>query len=199
MFKLLVLLNFSIFLATKCLTLNDEPCLFGPTLIAMNPNVLKYYPLMISLNKYTGSCNVLPPNMCVPKEPKHIHVKAFNMTTNKDKAKAVIEHISGDCKCKFNSATCNSEQKCNNKTCQHECKNYRKCKENYHWNRSRCTFENAKYLKSVADTSVTKCHEIVIVMDNLSPRKTNTIARYVTNTVSINFHSKIVIFYVYFY
>ena len=199
MFNLLVLLNFSIFLATKCLTLNDEPCLFGPTFIAMNPNVLKYCPLMISLSKCTESCNVLSPNMCVSKEPKHIHVKAFNMTTNKDKAKAVIEYISSDCKCKFNSATCNSEQKCNNKTCQYECKNYRKCKENYHWNRSKCTFENTKYLKSVADTSVTKCHETVIVMDNLSPRKTNTIARYVTNTVSINFRSKNVIFYVHFY
>ena len=56
-----------------------------------------------------------------------------------------------------------------------------------------------KYLKSVADTSMTKCNEIVTVMDNLSPKKTNTIARYFTNTVSINFHSKIVIFYVQFY
>ena len=30
--------------------------------------------------------------------------------------------ISGYCKCKFNSTTCNSNQKWNNKTCQYECK-----------------------------------------------------------------------------
>ena len=51
------------------------------TLINMNPNELKYYPFMISLNKYTGSCNVLSPKICVPKESKGIDVKAFNMIT----------------------------------------------------------------------------------------------------------------------
>ena len=51
------------------------------TLINMNPNELKYYPFMISLNKYTGSCNVLSPKICVPKESKDIDVKAFNMIT----------------------------------------------------------------------------------------------------------------------
>ena len=35
---------------TKCLFLNDEPCMVRPILIAMNPVELKYYPFMISLN-----------------------------------------------------------------------------------------------------------------------------------------------------
>ena len=51
------------------------------------------------------------------------------MITNKDEAKAMIEHIACDYKCKFNSTACNSKQKWNNKTCQCECKNYRKCKK----------------------------------------------------------------------
>ena len=97
------------------------------TLIDMNPNELKYYPVMISLNKCAGSCNVLSRKMCVPKEIKDINVKAFNMITNKDEAKAMTEHISCDYKCKFNSTTCNSNQKWNNKTCQCECKNFPKC------------------------------------------------------------------------
>ena len=50
--------------------------------------------------------------------------------------------------------------------------------------------ESSKYLKSAADTSVTKCHEIVIVMNNLATRKTNTITKNVTSTASISFHSK---------
>ena len=85
---------------------------------------------MISLNKYTGSCNILSTKICVPKETKDINVKAFNMITNKDEAKAMTEHISYDFKCKFCSTTCNSKQKWNNKTCQCECRNYRECKEN---------------------------------------------------------------------
>ena len=85
---------------------------------------------MISLNKRTGSCNILSTKICVPKETKDINVKAFNMITNKDEAKAMTEHISYDCKCKFCSTTCNSKQKWTNKTCQCECRNYRECKEN---------------------------------------------------------------------
>ena len=111
---------------TKCLFLNDESCMVRPTLIDMNPNELKYYPCMISLNKCIGSCNVLSPKICVAKETKDINVKAFNMITNKEEAKAMTEHISCDCKCKFNSTTCKVNQKWNNKTCQCECKNYHK-------------------------------------------------------------------------
>ena len=81
---------------------------------------------MISLNKCTGSCNVLSPKTCVPKVTKDINVKAFNMITNKN-AKAMTEYIPCDCKCKFNSTICNSNQKWDNKTCQCECKNNRTC------------------------------------------------------------------------
>ena len=41
----------------------------------------------------------------------------------------MTKHISCDCKCKFNSATCNSNQKLNTQTFQCEYKNYRKCKK----------------------------------------------------------------------
>ena len=72
MFSLfIVLIRFSDFLAcdqVKCLFLNDELCMVRSTLIDMNPAELKYYPCMISLNKCTGSCNVLSPKTCVPKE-----------------------------------------------------------------------------------------------------------------------------------
>ena len=58
------------------MNLNDEPCLVRPTLSDMNSVDLKYYLFMISLNKCTGSCNVLsPPKICVTKETKDINVK----------------------------------------------------------------------------------------------------------------------------
>ena len=49
-----------------------------PTIIDMNPVDLKYY-RYISLNKFTGSFNVISPTKCVPKETKHINVKESNI------------------------------------------------------------------------------------------------------------------------
>ena len=57
---------------TKYLFLNDKPCMVRTAIIDMNLVELKYYPFMISLNKYTGSCNVLSPKIFVPKETKDI-------------------------------------------------------------------------------------------------------------------------------
>ena len=98
----------------------------------------------------------------------------------------MIEHTSCDCKDKFNGATCNSKQKCNNKTCHNECKNYRKCKKVYSWNPSICFCENSKYFKSIADNSVPVCDEIIIFVDIVSTKRTNTIGTKNTNTIAIN-------------
>ena len=102
----------------------------------------------------------------------------------------MTKHISCDCKCKFNSATCNSNQKWRNETYQCECKNDLKCKKDYSWNPSTCICENNKYLKSIPDTSVIECDEIITVMDIASTKLTNTIVINVTSTASINCHSK---------
>ena len=102
----------------------------------------------------------------------------------------MTEHISCDCKCKFNSATCNWNQKWNNKTCQCECKIFHKCEKEYSWNPNTCVCEKSRYLKSFTGTSVTDCDEIVIALDNLLAKKTNTIATNVTSAASINWHSK---------
>ena len=45
---LILLLSFSSSLATKCISLNDEPCMVRPTLIDLNTANLKYYPFVIS-------------------------------------------------------------------------------------------------------------------------------------------------------
>ena len=153
MFSLFIeLLRFSSSLAhigqvterTKFLFLNNEPYVVRPTLIHFNHVELKYYSYMISLN--------ISPKICVPNETKNINVMAFNMITNKNETNAMREHISCDCKCKFNSTICNSNQKRNTKTCQCKCKSHVKCKKNYSWNPSTCICENSRYLKSITDT-----------------------------------------------
>ena len=56
MFSLLiVLLSFSESLAIKCLFLNDGPSMARHIVIDSNPNELKYYPFMISIDKCTGN------------------------------------------------------------------------------------------------------------------------------------------------
>ena len=40
------------------------------TVIDLNPVKLKYYSFMISLDKCSGSYNVLSPKICVPKKNK---------------------------------------------------------------------------------------------------------------------------------
>ena len=96
MFSLIVLFNFSESLATKCLSLNDEPCFFRPSLIDLNPVELKYYLLMINFDKCSESCNLLSPKICVLKETKDINLKAFNIVTNKYAAETMAHSFIRD-------------------------------------------------------------------------------------------------------
>ena len=104
------------------------------------------------------------------------------MIANKNKAKTIAKHISRDCKYKFNSTTCNSNKKRNNKTCQCEYKNYYKCKNDYSWIPSTCVRQNSKYLKNIADTSVIECDKIISVMGIASTKITNTIVANLTKS-----------------
>ena len=121
------------------------------TLIDLNPIKLKYYPFMISLDKCSGSFNVLPSKISIPKKTKDINVKVFNITTNKNKAYATcfmhfqmqIQLLNVQFKLKI--------------TCQRDCKIYQRSKKDHSWNPSTCTCENGKYLKCIADTLVFAC------------------------------------------
>ena len=79
-----------------------------------------------------GSCNavnLLSTKICVPSKTNDQNV--FNMITKINEAKTLENHITCDCKCKFNSTACNSIQKWNNETCQCEYKSYHECKKDY--------------------------------------------------------------------
>ena len=51
---IIALLSFSGSLATKCMSLNNEPCVIRPNLIDLNPVELNYYSFIISLDKCSG-------------------------------------------------------------------------------------------------------------------------------------------------
>ena len=65
---------------------------------------------MVSLDKCNGSCNAiddLSTKICVPSETKDVNVKVFRMITRINEVKSLVKHFSCDCKCKFDSTTCN--------------------------------------------------------------------------------------------
>ena len=41
------------------MSLNNEPCMIRPTLVAINHVDLNYYPFLISVDKFNGSCDVV--------------------------------------------------------------------------------------------------------------------------------------------
>ena len=58
----------------KCLSLTNQPCKAGPTLVNINAYETPFYLLIVSFNKYGGSCNKfdhlikfnLSDQVCVP-------------------------------------------------------------------------------------------------------------------------------------
>ena len=84
MLKVFALLRFTESLVTKCLSLNNEPCMVRLTLTDLNSLELNYYPFMISLDKCSGSCNSvddLSTKIRVWSETKDVNVRVLNMIT----------------------------------------------------------------------------------------------------------------------
>ena len=55
----MVLLSFNESLGTKCVSLNKKSLMARPTLTDLNLVELNYYPFLITLDKYNGSCNAV--------------------------------------------------------------------------------------------------------------------------------------------
>ena len=51
------LLSFGGSLATKCMSLNNEPSMVRSTLVDLSPAKLKYFSFLVSLDKCSKSCN----------------------------------------------------------------------------------------------------------------------------------------------
>ena len=76
---------------------------------------------MSTLDKCNGSCNSVNASsakikQCVPSKTKCVNVEIINMITKINEAKSLIKLSSCKRKLKFNSTTCNSNQKWNSET-----------------------------------------------------------------------------------
>ena len=116
---------------------------------------------MISLDKYSGSCNDLSPKISKQKKINDINVTVFNMITNKNDAKQWqnIFHTIANVNSIVQLAT-----QIKNGITTHvnvSVKIIIHAKKYYSWNVSACICENGRYLKCVVDDSKILRDEII--------------------------------------
>ena len=71
----------------KCILLNNQKCVIQPTLIiyCVLVNAVKnfcYYPFLVKLDRYVGSCNslkYLSNKVCVPNKTEDLNISVFTM------------------------------------------------------------------------------------------------------------------------
>ena len=73
---------------TKCVSLSNQKCMIQPTIVNLNPNEYSqefhYYPFLVILYKYVGSCNTLNDlsnKICIPNKTEDLNLSVFNMIT----------------------------------------------------------------------------------------------------------------------
>ena len=118
-----VLLSFSGSLATKWISLNNEPSVTRPNLISLSPveytQTWPYYSFMLSYDRCNGRCSTFlnaSSRICVLNTTDNVNLKVFfNM------AKTLIKHILCNSRRKFYSWKCNLNQKWNNNKGGWEC------------------------------------------------------------------------------
>ena len=82
----------------------------GLGLIDLNPVGFNFYSFLISLDRFDGTCSTdedLLAEICVLKKTKAVNGEVFIIATRINESKALLTHISYNCKCKFDSTKCN--------------------------------------------------------------------------------------------
>ena len=69
---------------------------------------------MAKLNRCVGNCNTLNElsnKVCVTNKTEDLNLSMFNMIKEINESKTLVKYVSCECKCKFESRKCNSNQK----------------------------------------------------------------------------------------
>ena len=134
----------------------------------MNPNEYSqefhFYRFAVKLNRCVGICNSmndLSNKVCIPNKTEDLNLSMFNMTTRINESKTLKNHISCECKCKFERKKSNPDQLWNNDKCRCKCKKHHISQKDYVWNPATCNSGNEKHLASIIDDSPTICDEAI--------------------------------------
>ena len=88
--SVLVLLGFGGSLVTEYAFMNNQPCMVRSMLIDLSPDELHYYPFIISLDRFDGSCSTVEDpfcRICVPNKIEDVNLKVFTMIKGKTNQK----------------------------------------------------------------------------------------------------------------
>ena len=89
---------------------------------------------------------------CVPNKLKNMHVKVFNVMSEVNETRFLVQHESCECECRLNESVCNSKQKWNHDKCRFECKkinDWGSCKNDFMLNPSTRDFACNKACKII--------------------------------------------------
>ena len=134
---------------------------------------MQYYLFAVKLDRCAGICNSindLSNKICVPNKTEDLNISMFNMVAGIKESKTLTNHISCECKCKFDETKSRSHQWWNNGKCRCECKKTHVCEKDYVWNPPKSNYENGKYLGSIMNEII--CDEIIDVKEtNFNEKK----------------------------
>ena len=88
--------------------------------IYLDADKLQYYSLVVSVNKYDGSCNTIEDpfgRICALNKIENVNLTTFNMIKETNESKTLGKHISRECRCELDRRKCNSRQKWDNNKC----------------------------------------------------------------------------------
>ena len=116
-----------------------------PTLISLHLNKYSqefpYYPFLVKIDKYIGSCNTLNDlsnKVCIPNKTGDLNLSAFNMITGINESKTITKQVSCEYKCKFDRKKYELNQWWNNDKCRCECKIHQIYEKDYVCNPITC-------------------------------------------------------------
>ena len=92
----------------KCVSFSSQKCMTQPTFINLDANdysqEFNFYLFAVKLDRCVGSCNTtndLSKKVCIPNKTEDLNLSVFNIITEINESKALTEHISCECKCRF--------------------------------------------------------------------------------------------------
>ena len=98
----------------KYVSLDNRLCQARPALVNTKFDETIYYQFTVSVNKCGRICNIIDhpyARVCVPNEVKNMNAKVFNLITEVNEARFLVQHESFECKCRSNEIACDSKQK----------------------------------------------------------------------------------------
>ena len=123
-------------------------------------NILHYYPFVLTLDRWVGSCNTLNDlsnKAYIPNKTEDLNLSMSNMITEKTKSTFLTKDISCECRCKCDGRKC---EKWNNVNCRCECEKHHICEKDYISNPAIFSCKNGKYLTNIIDNdSVVTCDD----------------------------------------